>query len=288
MVCMPVIILDFMQNIKYSEVSDNFKVLAISSLSSTGNAGLKNLMSILGTRIIPVPTLLISGLGNMDGHRRFAIPFKDFLYETMIMAKKNSYTLIVYTGYLDDVSQVDIIIEVLQKFREMIRAVVVDPVCGDNESAYVNASIIAGHARLLALADWALPNQTELRLIMGYEFAASLDVILKRLGNKFPGMQYVITGEVVNEIINNYVFDGERLSVVRQAYSGCSYSGTGDAFAALFIHYCFFQHLPPVDAVKKAGSDVMQFVTASMREERACHDLQIAHQFLSPAQSDQI
>ena len=269
-------------------MSGNFKVLAITSLSSTGNAGLKNVMSILGTRVIPVPSLLISGLGNMDGHKRFVISFKDFLHETMIMAKKNNYTLIVYTGYLNDVSQFEIIIEVLQKFKDMIKVIIVDPVCGDNERAYVNDSIITGYSKLLELADWILPNQTELRLIMGYDFDSGLDVILKRLDNKYPGIKYVITGEVVNETINNYVCDGKRLLAIQQAYSGHAYSGTGDAFAALFIHYCFFHHLPPIDAVKKAGRDVMQFVTASMREERACHDLQIAHQFLSPAQSDQI
>ena len=85
------------------------KLLAITSLPTVGNAGLKNILHIIGDKTIPIPTLIACGLGNMQGHQKISIPFYDTLYTSLKIGKEHDYQLIVYVGYLYHEEQIDII-----------------------------------------------------------------------------------------------------------------------------------------------------------------------------------
>ncbi|MEM9339221.1 MAG: PfkB family carbohydrate kinase [Bacteroidota bacterium] len=250
-------------------MNDLKKVVAITSLPTVGNAGLKNMMSILGTRLLPVPTLLISGLGNMEGHRRFDVPFEELLHETFAMAERQGYQLIVYVGYLHQASQVDAILRTIEKFSERITSIIIDPVCGDNGQAYINQDIIDRLPKLLKKADWAFPNETEVRILSGFDYASDLGLLQKSLLKAHPAMRLITTGVKDKEKIYNEFRFGptEYRTEHRLIYQPVS--GTGDAFVALFILMHFFQHEDIEEALLQAGDAVSLLVQKSQQVGRS-------------------
>ncbi|MEM9325554.1 MAG: bifunctional hydroxymethylpyrimidine kinase/phosphomethylpyrimidine kinase, partial [Bacteroidota bacterium] len=205
------------------------RVLAISSLPAVGSAGLKNIIGVLGTRVIPVPSLLISGLGNMAGHKRFVVPFRDLLHEAMRMAEEQGFELVLYTGYLSTPEQVDDILELIDDYRHQIHAVVVDPVCGDGGKPYVSENLIHSFDRLLKIADVATPNRTELALVQGLSVENDVSSLIDAFVKRYPSIALITTGVLWEREIGNYLTLGDHTEVLRHSMEvDRLLSGTGD------------------------------------------------------------
>ncbi|MEO1652436.1 MAG: hypothetical protein AAFU64_02725, partial [Bacteroidota bacterium] len=115
--------------------------MAINSLPTHGNAGLKMVMSVLGTRVLPVPSLLLTGIGSMrhlPGFAKFTLPFSDLLAGAFQLLEARNEQAIVYIGYLGEAQQIPIILACLHQYRACIHYIIIDPVSGDNGQAYVS------------------------------------------------------------------------------------------------------------------------------------------------------
>lgn len=239
-------------------MSSNLKVLAITSLPTVGNAGLKNIMSVLGNSVIPVPTLIACGLGNMEGHTKITIPFKETLINSFELAKNNHQRLIIYTGYLLDANQIDVILQSIETYKNIVETIIIDPVCGDYNKPYVDASIISNFYKLLNIADIITPNETELRLLVN-NFDSSFEKLIEEFNNKFTSKKLIITsikGKAGN--YNVFVSDN-KVTMLPYKTLKKSYSGTGDLFGALFIKFHFFDLLSAEKSIVKA-SEIISFL----------------------------
>ena len=143
------------------------RIVCIHSLTAHGVVGLKSFLARLGEAALPVPSLLLSGPGNMPGCRRFDTDLAGLLDSTLAALSARGERAAVFVGYLANAGQVAIVEELLDRHRGVVSAVVVDPVSGDDGRAYVSAELIAAWPRLLARATWALPNLTEVELFTG-------------------------------------------------------------------------------------------------------------------------
>lgn len=229
----------------------NLKVLAVTSLPTVGNAGLKNMISILGNDVIPLPTLIACGLGNMAGHKKVTFPFEEVLVNSLELAKNNHQRLIVYTGYLLNVKQIDCITENLTLYRDIIETIIVDPVCGDNGKAYVDASIINHFYRLIKIADVVTPNETELGLLTN-SLGAPFKELIKKFEKQFTEKKLIVTS--VRDKENNYnawIYN-KKITLLPFQGSDISYAGTGDMFVALFIKFRFFNILSVEESIAEA------------------------------------
>lgn len=266
--------------------TENLYVLAINSLPANGNAGLKMAMSILGTHVIPVPTLLLSGIGNMPGHQRYPVPFEAMLGSTLTLARQNGYSLVVYVGYLGDASQASTIAHHITDFADIIQYVVIDPVCGDNGRAYVADAIINSWHHLLAVADIALPNITEIALLTGVREGISpteTDTYVTAFRHRYPALECIITGLVSGPQISNRWLQPDRALDFPQPYHPAYFSGTGDTFASLFIWFFCFRKLPKEQAIREAGRCMEAFIRQSVEAGRP--DLMLSPDLtLSPSQ----
>lgn len=241
-------------------MSDDLKILAISSFPVVGNAGIKNMMSILGTHLLPVPTVLISGLGHIPGHQRFEAPLEGLLGETLTMAEERGYRVVLYVGYLREAGQVDIILEAIEKFDHLIKTIIVDPICGDNGQAYVKEDIIAKFPRLLCKADWALPNETEVRILSANDFKSDLTDLLQKQLKRYPHLQFIVTGVKVDHEVCNYFLSSTSDFKSYHPWINKPLSGTGDTYAALFIYFYFIKKEKVSISIQMAGQVLVQLI----------------------------
>lgn len=246
--------------------TESLKVVAINSFPANGNAGLKLVMSVLGTHVIPVPTLLLSGIGNMRGHERYPVPFKALLSSTLRLARENGQSLVIYVGYLGEASQAAIIADQLTRFADCIRLVIVDPVCGDNGRAYVPDDIIASWHQLLPLASLALPNITETALLAGLQPDSLPDPTLavSAFRQRYPTLECIVTGIVAGDLIVNRWVQADQVTDFSQAYFSHYFSGTGDTFASLFIWFFAIKKLPKAQAIRQAGLHMEALIRRSI------------------------
>ncbi|GAB1857665.1 hypothetical protein MHTCC0001_25020 [Flavobacteriaceae bacterium MHTCC 0001] len=254
----------------------NLKVLAITSLPTVGNAGLKNIISVLGNSVIPIPTLIACGLGNMEGHKKIAYPFEETLTSSFELAKKNNQRLIIYTGYLLDAKQIDVIVQNINLYKAIVETVIVDPVCGDNNSAYVDPSIINNFYKLLEIADIVTPNETELRLLANNDFDVSLNELIEKFNEAFALKSIIITS-VLNEGRSfNVLVGNEKVTMLPYESFKISYSGTGDLFVALFIKFHFFDLLSVRASIIKAGKSISFLIQKNIELKTEPYNLLIS------------
>ena len=149
----------------------------------------------------------------------------------------------VYTGYLANPEQAQMVEGVLDLIADRDTILVVDPVMADNGSYYSNMGHDMRDAfrRLIRRAHVITPNITEAALLAGVDYVpdghdgAYLDSILSELAALGPRV-ITITGVRAGQQIGNVALDtetGERFQAFRASHAGLFY-GTGDIFASSF------------------------------------------------------
>ena len=249
------------------------KILAINSFPANGNAGLKMAMSVLGTHAIPVPTLLLSGIGNMPGFQRFPVPFYELLDGTLTLARQNGHSLVVYVGYLGSADQPALITDALARFWDIIKYIVVDPVCGDNGRAYTTDAIIDAWHDLLPLADLVLPNFTETALLTGIReniVPENAERYLSAFRNRYPAQDCIVTGiRFENQVINRWVRAATGvITDFAHPYYPQYFSGTGDLFASVLLRYLCLENQSMPQAIVNAGRVLETIIRQSVMAGR--------------------
>lgn len=229
------------------------RIVCIHSLTAHGVVGLKAFMARLGEAALPVPSLLLSGPGNMPGCRRFDYDFAGLLDSTLAALGARGERAVVFVGYLANAGQVAVIEELLDRHCGVVSAVVVDPVSGDDGRAYVGAELIAAWPRLLARATWSLPNLTETELFTGQAGEAGVAALRAR----WPELKLIVTGWPAGDDVVTRLYEGPGEGVEhRQAREAGSTSGTGDLFAAEWMREVFRRRTPPEAAMGRAAEAV--------------------------------
>ena len=226
----------------------NFKrVMAIHDLSGLGRSSLMAVtpvLSVMGAQVCPVPTAILST--QTSG-------FTDY---TFVDLTSNMPPYLhhwkqlemdfdcIYSGFLGSVEQISIMEEIVEEFTTGNTFVVVDPVLGDDGELYdtMNQDMVERMRHLIGHADMILPNETEVKLLLGLEqtqsiYAEDMEPYLKQLAQMGPKV-VVATGV--------HKKDGGRCvcyyQCLKQQYDEIpykelpvSYPGTGDIFAAVVI-----------------------------------------------------
>lgn len=236
-------------------------IVCIHSLTAHGTVGLKPFVALLGEAVLPVPSVLLTGPGNMPGCRRFPCDLAAMLDGTLAAVATRGSRAVLFVGYLADAAQVAAVEAALDQHAAVISALVVDPVSGDDGRAYVAPALIAAWPRLLARADWALPNMTEVALLAGTPGDAGIEA----LRAAHPQLNLVVTGVTADgEVATRLVTaDGARAEHRQPRIAG-HVSGTGDLFAAAWVREVFVRGLAPAEALGRAA----QAVAAALREGR--------------------
>lgn len=236
------------------------KVLTIHSFAVHGTASLKAILSILGTRVLPVPSLYLTGLTNIPGHEATQVEFERLLKGSLKLAKDRGEDILLYIGYLGSQGQVNIILEAIQPYRDIIKHILVDPVSGDHGRAYVPESVIEAWPKLLEIADWAFPNFTEVGLYAQSDHDKVED-ILGDFHRRFPQLSFIATSVPDDE--NRLRL---HLHAQKDVRDFCHeklmphFGGTGDVFVSWFIRFYFFDQMPVGESLKQAADKTVESI----------------------------
>ena len=256
------------------------KAAVINDISGFGKCSLTAtiaVLSVMGVQPCPMPTAVLTNQTGYKNH--YCIDLTDELchYKEMWSLNNESFDGI-YSGYIADKRQVDIIFDFINTFRKSNTVVLVDPVMGDNGrlySAFSNETC-KKVCSLARSADIITPNLTELCILTDTDFEelnshCESDDFLDRVSEVAKGafshseQKIVVTGIKKGKCLYNGVFTKQDCSFVKAECHGGSFSGTGDIFASIvFASVVNGESL--VSAVKKAVSFIEKATADTAKE----------------------
>lgn len=256
------------------------KAAVINDLSGFGKCSLTAtiaVLSVMGVQPCPMPTAVLTNQTGYKNH--YCIDLTDELchYKEMWSLNNESFDGI-YSGYIADKRQVDIIFDFINTFRKSNTIVLVDPVMGDNGKLYSAFSneTCKKVCSLARSADIITPNLTELCILTDTDFEelnshCESDDFLERISDVAKGafshseQKIVVTGIKKGNCLYNGVFTKQDCSFVKAECHGGSFSGTGDIFASIvFASVVNGESL--VSAVSKAVSFIEKATADTAKE----------------------
>ena len=221
----------------------------INDLSGFGRCALNisiPVMSAQGIRVLSVPTAVLSNHTAFDKY--YFRDLTDGMAEYLDMWKKLGLRFDgIYTGFLGDARQVEIISEFIKTAKDENTLLFVDPVMGDDGVLYstYTTSLVDKMRALIHDADYITPNLTEACFLADVpyeEYDGADDEKLFSLARKLCTLGAkctIITGIYREGHVLNFVCDsisGEEYSVSSE-YVARQFCGTGDLFASLLCGY---------------------------------------------------
>jgi pyridoxine kinase len=243
------------------------QILAISSFAVHGTASLKTFIKVLGSNILPVPSLMLNGLTNMAMVKKFAMPLAELLESTLELAVLRKQRLIFYTGYLGSAAQVEVVVSMIKKYRDIISTVITDPVCGDHGRTYVPTEIVAAWPEIIKRSDIVFPNLTELKLITGQaaDGNESTTFYIDHFKQLYPGVKLVISSyATVENEIGIQLHNGDSVFEYGLPMLPQNFGGSGDLLLSLFIKHHFINNIRMEDALMRATIQTHQTIKLSI------------------------
>jgi pyridoxal/pyridoxine/pyridoxamine kinase len=241
-------------------------VLAISSFAVHGTASLKTFITLLGEKVLPVPSVMLNGLTNMVLVKKFDPPFRELLQSSLELAVNRDLDLILYIGYLGKAEQADVILEMISQYRSQIKIIITDPVCGDHGRTYVSDEIIKKWPLIIDQSDIVFPNQTEIKVLTKNkpDAAGETNYFIAQFHKRFPNTKLVVTSIINAENSIGIQVTGDSPYTYAHPMLSKNFGGSGDAFLSLFILNHFYKGQSFNDALKLAADQTYRFIKNSI------------------------
>lgn len=236
------------------------KILTIQDVSCFGSCSTTVALPILsayGHETVILPSAVLSN--HTSGFDSFTcLDLTDEMFKIVEQWKKLGLRFdAIYTGYIGDERQFDLILDIRKSLLKQDGLFIVDPAMADYGKLYpaLNESIVKGMRKLVSKADLILPNITEAAFLTNNPYIEKptkpyIDTLisdLRALGAK----KIVLTSYVKNGLLGAYVVDDDEEHTVLRKWKTASYHGSGDIFSSVVIaNYLNDNDL--VDAVEEA------------------------------------
>ena len=253
-------------------MAQDHRLLTIQDISCVGQCSLTVALPIVSACGIETAILPSSVLSNHTGKGFSAWTFRDLTDEMpkildQWLKEKIDFDAF-YTGYVSK-AQIPHILDIFQKAARPGAVKIVDPAMADNGKLYAgfDADFPKEMARLVAVADYALPNLTEASFLLGQEYIES--------GYDKAYIEKTIAGlhklGAKNVILTGVSFEPSKLGVAVSDGSKVEYyfndrlpalmHGTGDVYASAFAG-ALLRGKPVLEAAAIAAD----FVVESMKK----------------------
>ncbi len=224
------------------------RVIAINDISGFGKCSLTVAIPILssaGLEICPVPTAILSThTGGFTGYtyRDLTDDLNDY---TNHWKSLNLEFSALYSGFLGSIKQVEIVSDIIDKFKTNDCLIMIDPCMADHGVMYsiFDKTMCTEMAKLSQKADILVPNLTEAAFLLGEEYKEPpydekyILYLLESIAKLGP-KKIVLTGVTFDESKIGAACYDSQTKTISYAFSNKvvgSYHGTGDVFASFLL-----------------------------------------------------
>lgn len=252
------------------------KVLSVQDISCVGKCSLTVALPILSSVGVECQILPTSLLSNHTMFKSFT--FLDLTDECQKIVNKfqeNEFKFdCIYSGYLGSVKQIELMFDIINKFKKDCEYVVVDPAMADDGKFYPGFDKAFGKKmfELCLKADIILPNITEACFMLDVEYKSRFNKEeIEAILNKFHALG------CKNVIITGVSFEEDRLGYAYKDESGhieyyfnelikAKYHGSGDVFASSFVG-ALMNNKSMFESAKIAAYYVCESLNATLNDE---------------------
>ena len=253
-------------------MAQDHRLLTIQDISCVGQCSLTVALPIVSACGIETAILPSSVLSNHTGKGFGAWTFRDLTDEMpkildQWLKEKIDFDAF-YTGYVSK-AQIPHILDIFQKAARPGAVKIVDPAMADNGKLYAgfDADFPKEMARLVAVADYALPNLTEASFLLGQEYIESgydkayIEKTIAGL-HKLGAKNVSLTGVSFEPSkLGVAVSDGSKVEYYFNDRLPALMHGTGDVYASAFAG-ALLRGKPVLEAAAIAAD----FVVESMKK----------------------
>ena len=225
----------------------SYKIVSVQDISCYGQCSLTvalPILSALGVETAILPSAILSthtggftGFTVLDLTEEMPKILKHWINEGIKFDA-------IYTGYIGDTRQFDIINEAKAKILNPGGLLICDPAMADHGKLYpaLNADIVDGMKKLVAKSDIILPNLTEAVFLLGEEYTedydrAYIENLLKKLAALGP-KTVILTGVSFEEGRLGAIAYDKETGKITEYYTERierNYHGTGDIFSSVAV-----------------------------------------------------
>ncbi len=245
------------------------KILTIQDISCYGSCSCTvalPILSALGHETIILPSAILSN--HTTGFKEFTcLDLTDEMPKIVQEWEKLGLKFdAIYTGYIGDKRQFDLILEIKKNLLKKGGLFIVDPAMADHGKLYpaLNEDIVKGMKKLVSEADLILPNITEAALLTDLpyeenqtdEYIDSLIKGLKAIGAK----NIVLTSLMKDGLLGAFILENDKSSITLKEKEDKSYHGSGDIFSSVVIG-----NYLNGDDLKTASSKAADFIIKAIK-----------------------
>jgi pyridoxal/pyridoxine/pyridoxamine kinase len=243
------------------------KVIAASSLAAHKSASLKAQIMVLGSAVLPVPTVVLNGLTSFKNIYRDSTEFRELVSATFELSISLQQQIILSIGYLYSVEQIKAIEECISKYRSCIYSIVLDPISGDNDNTYVKDEIIEALPILFQYADWIIPNTTEVKFFSAIHYNNIINEHILAFFERFNPKNLIVTSYREKSRIGVKACLNGNLFEYLKPELKVKMDGSGDFFMAYFIRNKFYELLEDKKAIKRSVNQVYNWLSQSLKNK---------------------
>jgi pyridoxal/pyridoxine/pyridoxamine kinase len=242
------------------------RIISVNSFAAHKTVGLKAQIAVLGSGLLPVPSIILNGVASSSHIVKQSIDFIPILEATMQLSLLQKQKVFLFIGYVVLAEDILKLIEFINKHRQNITGIIVDPISGDYDRPYIAQNTIKSWPKLIALADIAFPNLTEIKFFSGLpKEEESVARHIDAFETRFPKLDYVATSYFYEKKYGVLLkYQNEHLFIKHKCYN-TKIDGTGDVFAAYFLKYYLFENNHHLQSCRKALKNILILVQKSIK-----------------------
>ncbi|MDP4132902.1 MAG: pyridoxamine kinase [Bacillota bacterium] len=220
------------------------RLLTIQDLSCFGKCSITvalPIISALGVETVVLPTAILS---SHTGFNEYTfMPMEDEIEKISKHWVKEKLSFdAIYVGYIGNIHLIELVCEIIDKFKQKDTVVLIDPAMADNGKLYkgFDEYYVKELYKLCYKADILTPNITEAMLLTGmspnnsYD-SGTIETVLKKLSE--ISNKIIVTGVQLYDKIYTYGYEkslGSPVKIGADKIEG-TFCGAGDVFSSSFI-----------------------------------------------------
>ncbi len=241
------------------------------------------IISCLQVQVCPVPSAILSN--HLAFPHYYKQDYTPYMRDYLSAWEKIEITFDgLYTGFLGDVEQIQIVEDFLKHFQPKL--FLLDPVMGDHGKLYsgYDMDYCERMKSLLKRAQIITPNLTEACLLTHTPYHESnwsesqLTSLCLKLSTLCSG-KIIITGIQQDENFINCIFQDHTLTLLPTKSAGASRPGTGDIFASIIIAEALYNR-DIISSINKAADFIATCIEGSNKAGIPIHEGVIFEKYL--------